>query len=375
MIYLDSAATTLQKPKSVYMAVSKAIDTMASPGRGCHRPAMLAADCVLDCREAIAKYFKVPDLENVIFTFNATHALNIAIHSLVSPGDKVVISGYEHNSVVRPLNAIGAKTYQVRAPLFQPVEMLQGFAKNLRGAKCAVCTHVSNAFGYILPIEEIADLCARRGVPLIIDASQSAGVLPIDYTALNAAFIAMPGHKGLLGPQGTGVLLCNGETKPLLHGGTGSNSSDSLMPDFLPERLEAGTHNVPGIAGLLEGVKYLNALPEGAVLAHERQLRELLCARLKTLPNLKIYYARNSALQTGVLSMVPKCMEVDELSARLGILGICTRAGLHCTPLSHETVGTDGTGTLRVSFSPFNTLAEVTIAAEKIKNIINCIAK
>ena len=348
---------------------------MASPGRGCHRPAMLAADCIYDCRAALASYFGADSPENVVLTFNATHALNIAIGSLVSRGDCVAVSGYEHNSVVRPLHALGAKVSVVRAPLFKPEAMLEGFSRALREADCAVCTHVSNAFGYILPVEELSRMCRERGVPLIIDASQSAGVLPINAKKLGAAFIAMPGHKGLLGPQGTGVLLCAGESKPLLFGGTGSNSAELIMPDYLPERLEAGTHNVPGAAGLLQGVKYLAARPEGSVLSHERGLKELMVSRLSDVRSLKIYASENPMHQTGVFSMVPQSMDVDELAERLGNAGVCTRAGLHCAPTAHETAGTDGTGTVRISFSPFNTPAEVAQAADRIKKILNNIAK
>lgn len=375
MIYLDSAATTLQKPRSVASAVSRAMESMASPGRGCHRAAMLAADCVYDCRVALASFFGVESPENVVFTFNATHALNIAINSLVSRGDCVAVSGYEHNSVVRPLKALGARINVVRAPLFKPEQMLDGFSHALKDASCAVCTHVSNAFGYILPIERLAEMCADRGVPLIIDASQSAGVLPLNFSELGAAFIAMPGHKSLLGPQGTGVLLCSRETKPLLFGGTGSNSAELSMPDYLPERLEAGTHNVPGIAGLLQGISFLSSRPAGSVLKHERSLKNLMLSRLSEVPGLKLYASENPAYQSGVFSIVPQNMAADELAERLGAMGICTRAGLHCAPVAHETVGTDGTGTVRISFSPFNTAAETVTAAEQIKKILNNIAK
>lgn len=375
MIYLDSAATSLQKPKAVSRAAARAMETMASPGRGCHHPAMLAADCVYDCRAALAGYFSVETPENVVFTSNATHALNIAIGSIVSPGDKVVVSGYEHNSVVRPLYALGAKVCVLKTPLFCPDLMLDALCREISGATCVVCTHVSNAFGYILPIEQVARLCRERGVPLIIDASQSAGVLPINSSELKAAFIAMPGHKSLLGPQGTGVLLCNHDTRPLLSGGTGSNSAERSMPEYLPERLEAGTHNVPGIAGLLQGIKYLAARPEGAVQNHEHRLKELMATSLSSVSELTLFSSPNPQLQAGVLSIVPHSMDVDELAQRLGQQGVCTRAGLHCAPTAHETVGTDGTGTLRLSFSPFNTAAEINQAAEQIKKILNYIAK
>lgn len=371
MIYLDCAATSMQKPKTVSLAVIRAMQTMASPGRGCHKPAMLAADCVLNTRILLASYFNIKEPENVIFTSNATHALNIAICSLVSSGDKVVISGYEHNSVTRPLKASGARVIVAAAPLFDPQATIAAFDDALDGADCAVCTYVSNVFGYILPIQEISDLCRARNVPLIIDASQAAGALPIDFTALGAAFIAMPGHKGLLGPQGTGVLLCGCETKPLLYGGTGSNSDSNLMPEYLPERLEAGTHNVPGVAGLYSGVKYLTEMPSDTVINHERKLSAHFMSILSSADEIKIFRSENPKYQSGVVSILPEKLTVDELAERLGNAGICIRSGMHCAPTAHETAGTFETGTARFSFSPFNTLAEVGFAAETVKKILN----
>ncbi|MBP8639532.1 MAG: aminotransferase class V-fold PLP-dependent enzyme [Oscillospiraceae bacterium] len=371
MIYFDCAATSLQKPKEVSVAVSRAIGTMASPGRGCHRPAMLAADCVLNCRMLLASYFNVADPENVVFTFNATHGLNIAINSLVSEGDKVVISGYEHNSVTRPLKALNAEVYVVKSELFNQKETLEAFRLALPGAKCVICTHVSNAFGFILPIREISQLCRSFGVPLIIDASQSAGTLPIDFTVLDAKFIAMPGHKGLLGPQGTGVLLCNFETKPILFGGTGSNSAASLMPDFLPDRLEAGTHNVSSIAGLAQGVKFIASKPKEALFKHEKSLCADFAERLEGIPELTVYFDRSLKAQSGVLSISSSRIGSDQLAEKLGDAGICVRAGLHCAPTAHETVGTIEEGTVRFSFSPFNTHAEVAYSADLLKKLLN----
>lgn len=371
MIYLDSAATSLQKPRSVAAAVSRAVTTMASPGRGCHAPAMLAADTVLNCRELLADFFSVPQPEQVVFTFNATHALNIAIRSLVSPGDRVVVSGYEHNSVTRPLHALGAELVVARSPLFDPDAAVDAFRAALPGAKCAVCTHVSNVFGYILPIEKIAALCRAAGVPLIIDASQSAGTLPLDFSALGADFIAMPGHKGLLGPQGTGVLLCAAPGEPLLCGGTGSNSALPGMPDFLPDRLEAGTHNVAGIAGLYEGVKYLSAKADGEVLAHETSLLAAFAERAEKIPGTTVFYDGGAGSQSGVLSLFSERMDADSLAEALGGAGVCVRAGLHCAPTAHETAGTLETGTVRFSFSPFNTRGETLRAAAILKKILS----
>ena len=274
MIYLDAAATTLQKPTAVASASAYAVNHMATPGRGGHQPAMLAAETAFACRQAAAELFHVGEPDNVVLTFNATHGLNIAIQSLVKPGDTVLISGYEHNAVTRPLAAIpNVKVKVAASPLFQPETILYQFQRLLTPEVSAVvCNHVSNVFGYVLPVAEISALCARRGVPLILDASQSAGCLPVHLDELGAAFIAMPGHKGLYGPQGTGLLLCNHETAPILRGGTGSVSIRQDMPDFLPDRLEAGTQNIAGVAGLLEGLRFVRSQGEENILDHERRL-------------------------------------------------------------------------------------------------------
>ena len=370
MIYLDSAATSLQKPQAVPQAVSEALRVCASPGRGSHVPAMRAADVALDCRTLAAEFFGAPSPDNVVFTMNATHALNIALASLVRPGDRVVVSGWEHNAVTRPLHALGAELVVARAPLFDADATAEAFSKRLPGARCCVCTHVSNVFGFILPIRRIAELCRTAGVPLVIDASQSAGALRVDMRELEAAFVAMPGHKCLLGPQGTGLLLCGAPVRPLLFGGTGSNSALQDMPDFLPDRLEAGTHNVPGIAGLLAGMEAVRDLGIGRILAHEQRLLQHMCERLEAIPGLRLFRAKDAEMQAGVLSAVPESCTVEALSGALGERGVAVRAGLHCAPLAHESAGTLKTGTLRFSFSPFNTVGEVTRAAEMTAQIM-----
>ncbi|MEG0875687.1 MAG: aminotransferase class V-fold PLP-dependent enzyme [Oscillospiraceae bacterium] len=371
MIYLDCAATSFQKPKGVALGINRALQTMASPGRGCHRPAMAAADCVLNCRLLLASFFNVDDPEKVIFTFNATHGLNIAINSLVKAGDKVVVSAFEHNAVMRPLTALGADICIAKSRLFDREGTIDAFVRSLRGAKCAVCTHVSNVFGFILPIEEIAAACRKMQVPLIIDASQSAGILPLDFTALGAAFLAAPGHKGLLGPQGTGVLLCNCPATPILFGGTGSASANPLMPEFLPDRLEAGTHNVLGISGLLGGLSYVVSRPVGAIAAHERALAASFAAELSKVPRLRVYFCGEPGLQGGVVSILSEKIACDELAERLGNMGICVRAGLHCAPSAHKTAGTFDSGTVRFSFSPFNSAGDAIVAANSLKKILN----
>lgn len=361
MIYLDSAATTMQKPAAVPRAAAYAMTHMASPGRGGHQPAMRAADTAFACRRAAAELFGVADPERIVFTLNATHGLNIAIHSLVRAGDRVVISGWEHNAVTRPLHGLGAEVVVAGGPLFDRAAQLAAFERALEdGAKAAVCTHVSNVFGFVLPVEEIAGLCRRRGVPFILDASQSAGCLPVRQEQLNAAFIAMPGHKGLYGPQGTGILICGeGRPEPLLEGGTGSLSALQTMPDFLPDRLEAGTHNMPGIAGLLEGLRYVRARGTEAILRRERSLIRQAARGLAGLPDLQVYEAENPVDQAGVLSLRVKGKDCEEVGELLGRRGIAVRAGLHCAPTAHQSAGTLETGTVRLSVSDFNTPAEI----------------
>ena len=361
MIYFDSAATTFQKPPTVAAAMRDAMATMTTPGRGGHPAAARAADTAFSCRTELAELFGLQNPEQVVFTENATHALNIAIKSLVPPGGSAVISGYEHNAVTRPLAALGAKVTVAAAPLFRPDMVVSAFERAVSGKiNAVICNHVSNVFGFIQPIDEIAAICRKRHVPLIVDASQSAGILPVDMTSLGAAFIAMPGHKGLYGPQGTGVLLCRSENvRPLMEGGTGSLSIQQQMPDFLPDRLEAGTHNMPGIAGLLEGVRFVRRRGMDSICDRERRLTLLMAQELQRIRGLRVYALPGLREQAGVLSVVPEGKDVELIASQLAERGIAIRAGIHCAPLAHRSAGTLDTGTIRMSFSDFNTPAEV----------------
>ncbi|MCI2058743.1 MAG: aminotransferase class V-fold PLP-dependent enzyme [Oscillibacter sp.] len=373
MIYLDSAATSFQKPDSVRAAVVRAFAEMSSPGRGGYPAAMRAADMVLECRTELQELFRVQTPEQVVFTMNATHALNIAVKSLVPPEGHAVISGYEHNAVTRPLHALNASVTVARAPLFDPEKTVAAFREAIvPGTDAVICNHVSNVFGYAQPVEEIAALCRERQVPLIIDASQSAGILLLDCRVLGAAFVAMPGHKGLCGPQGTGVLIC-GESaplRPLLEGGTGSRSAEQEMPDFLPDRLEAGTQNVPGIAGLLAGVRFVRARGLARICTHERYLAASAAAGLRSVPGVQVFAGEGLFAQTGVLSFRSEKIDPDTLGNRLSQRGIAVRTGLHCAPLAHKTAGTFETGTVRASFSFFNTEAEVFRLVEAVEEIL-----
>ena len=271
MIYLDNGATSFHKPVQVRRAMLDAMIRCANPGRGGYRAAMEAANEVFRCRETAGRMFGCTP-EQVVFTSNCTHGLNIAIRTLVKPGANVVISGFEHNAVTRTLYGLGAVVHTAGRKLFDWDDTLREFdaALNTR-PDAAVFTHVSNVFGYILPVAEMAGMCRARGIPFVVDAAQSAGCLPVSLEALGADFIAMPGHKGLLGPQGTGLLLCGREPEPLLTGGTGSESVRQEMPEFTPDRAEAGTLNVPGIAGLRAGMEYVEQVGTDRILSRESQ--------------------------------------------------------------------------------------------------------
>ena len=345
MIYLDNAATSFHKPPAVKRAMLHAMEHCANPGRGGYKAAMAAAETVFRCRETAGELFHCSP-EQVVFTSNCTHGLNIAIFTLVRPGGRVLVSGFEHNAVTRPLYALGAEIVTAGSRLFDWDNILEEWERALkRGVDAAVFTHVSNVFGYILPVDEMAALCRKYHVPFGVDAAQSAGSQPIDFARWGADFVAMPGHKGLLGPQGTGLLLCAREPKPLIFGGTGSQSIQQEMPEFLPDRAEAGTLNVPGIAGLNVGMSYVNRTGIEAIAAREHRQAVRCVSGLKRL-GLRVF---DGPHQAGVVSFVPNmdCQEAADILARQGI---AVRAGLHCAPLAHRTAGTLDTGTVRVSF-------------------------
>ena len=343
MIYLDNGATSFRKPPGVDRAVLDAMHSCANPGRGGYQAARRAADVVYSCREQAGKLFDCLP-EQVVLTTSCTHGLNLAIRTLVKPGSTVVISGFEHNAVSRPLHAIGARIRVAGRKLFDWEEMLDAFERQLDGADVAVFTHVSNVFGYILPIQQMAQLCRDREIPFIIDAAQSAGSLPVSLEQLGADFIAVPGHKGLLGPQGTGLLLCKGGGEPLLYGGTGSYSREQQMPPELPDRLEAGTLNVPGYAGLREGLRYLNKTGVETIFRREHRLLESCIQGLRK-AGMQVFAGPH---QAATVSFLPG-MDCEEAAAVFARQGIAVRAGLHCAPYAHESAGTLETGTLRVS--------------------------
>lgn len=353
MIYLDYGATSFRKPRAVHRAVEQAMRCCANPGRGGYPAAMAAAEAVFDCREEAGKLFSC-EASQVVLTTSCTHGLNLAIRSVVKPGGRVVVSGFEHNAVVRPLHALGAQVRIAGRRLFDWDDTLQAFEKALDGADAAVFTHVSNVFGYILPVGEIGAMCRKKGVPFILDAAQSAGALPVNFRELGAEFVAMPGHKGLLGPQGTGLLLCRQRGTPLIYGGTGSQSIPREMPEQLPERLEAGTLNVPGYAGLTQGLRCLNRVGTEKIFAREQALAET-CAHGLIRLGFRVFAGSH---QAATVSFLPEsdCEKAADFLARQGF-GV--RAGLHCAPVAHESAGTLETGTVRVSVGFGTTRGEI----------------
>lgn len=345
MIYLDHGATSFPKPPAVRQAVETALRCYGNPGRGGHFAAAAAQECVYACREKAAHFFDC-EPEQVVFTGNCTQGLNMAISSITKPSGRVLVTGFEHNAVMRTLHGLGRRPVVAGRRLFCWEDTLENWEKGLQsGVSSAVFTHVSNVFGYELPVEEMCALCRRYGVPFVVDAAQSAGVLPVRLKEWGASYIAMPGHKGLLGPQGTGMLLCAESPKPLVYGGTGSQSALMDMPDYLPDSGEAGTVNVPGIAGLYAGLSLLEK--EGVSRVYDREHRELLhCANGLEKLGLTVFSGENQVATVSFLGD----KDCEEIANRLAQRGIAVRSGLHCAPLAHESAGTLTTGTVRVSF-------------------------
>ena len=376
MIYLDNAATTFPKPTAVYQNVMDAMKNYgANPGRGSHAMAIKGAKVIYETRELLAQLFNLDDPLRVIFTFNATDGLNLAIKGLLKPGDHVITTSMEHNSVLRPVTELQKKGVEVTiisCGLDGNVNVIDIENAIKSNTKLIITTHVSNLTGNIFPIEEIGNMCKLHHIPYLLDAAQSAGVLDIDVKKYNIDFLAVPGHKGLLGPQGTGALIINSDIQmdQLKEGGTGSESSSLNQPNFYPDKYESGTLNLPGIAGLNAGLKYIINRGTKSIYSHEKDMLDLFIKEIKKNPKIKIYGPENICDRCGVVPVNIIGVDSSEVSYLLDTkYNIAVRSGLHCAPLAHKTIGTEKIGAVRFSVGPFTKETEIFAAVKALNEI------
>lgn len=374
MIYLDNAATSWPKPDAVGEAMVACIKNYgANPGRSGHRLAMQAGEKIYECRENLARLFGIGDPLRIAFTANATEAINLAVKGLLAAGDHVLISSMEHNAVVRPLKKLESRGVELSIVKADPGGRvdLKDIEKSIKpNTRLLIVTHASNVTGTVNDVQSIGSLARAHKIIFMVDAAQTAGKYPVDVELMNIDLLAFPGHKGLLGPQGTGGLYVReGLTLDTLkEGGTGSVSKSLEQPDFLPDRYESGTLNTPGIAGLNEGVKYILDTGIDNIRQHEKQLEEQMLKGLGQIPGVKAYGSNNPEL--GVISITIDGRDCNEVGNELDDkYGIAVRGGLHCAFLAHETMGTQNTGTVRFSIGPFNTTGDIEQAITAVKTI------
>ncbi|MDD2732708.1 MAG: aminotransferase class V-fold PLP-dependent enzyme [Desulfuromonadaceae bacterium] len=378
-MYLDNAATSFPKPDTVHEAVLHAMRTVgASPGRGGYRQSLEAGRILFQAREAVAGLFSIPDSSRVIFTQNATGALNLALQGTLVAGDHVITTSMEHNSLLRPLyalqnNGIELSIVPAGSDGVVSVEAIH-HALQVNTRMIAV-NHVSNVCGAIQPIQELAEICRRCGALFLVDAAQSAGYLPINVEKYAIDLLAVPGHKGLLGPGGTGLLYVapHVQLKPVVYGGTGTHSTAEEQPQVMPDGFEAGTHNLPGIAGLLAGIAFIGDVGISVIHQHERALLSLVEQALREISGVTIYGPENPSDRCSVLSFTASGVDSVLLATELDYgFDIAVRAGLHCAPLAHRTLGTLPGGTVRISPGWFTTREEIAFFSNAV---VQCIGK
>lgn len=378
IIYFDNAATSWPKPPQAIAAMQNYMQNIGgSPGRSGHRLSVEAARIIFDAREKLASLFNVSDPLQIVLTKNATESLNIAVFGFLKPGDHVITSGMEHNSVMRPLRAIESKGVGITVipcdgeGLINPEQITSAARKN---TKAIFITHASNVTGTVMPLADIGCITKAQGIVLCVDAAQTAGSYPIDVEEMNIDLLAFTGHKSLLGPSGTGGLYIREglekSIEPVLVGGTGSRSEVEIQPDFMPDRFEAGTPNTVGIAGLLAGVEFVLSTGVNRIKSREEKLVKMFIEGLRELPGI-ILYGQNSVdrripvVSFNVAGMDPGAVAL-ELDERFNIM---SRSGLHCAPSAHKTIGTYPSGTVRFSFSYFNTEEQVAESIKALENI------
>lgn len=373
MIYLDHAATSFHKPLEVAEAVYHALRGTGNSGRGMHGVSLDASRIVYHAREAISNMFNVGDPSRVVFTNNATESLNIAIQGLLKPGDHCITTAIEHNSVLRPLYLMKERGVQltiIPADEKGRINVSQIEAAIRSETKAVILTHASNVTGNVLDIEAIGKICSKHSILFILDASQSAGLIPIDMQDDEVSALCCSGHKSLLGPQGTGVLCLANQVlpAPLKVGGTGIDSFSHKMPKFLPEALEAGTLNIHGLAGLLAACNYLNDYGQSRIFEKATEYAKLFIDGVKDIPGVTLYGDFESELRTPVVALNIRDTNSKEIANELfERFEIATRAGVHCAPGVHKTFGTEEQGMVRFSFSHFNTRNEVNEAINAVK--------
>lgn len=375
LIYADQAATSFPKPPEVIRAVEQAMKSAsASPGRSAHQMSVQAARTVFAAREAMADILGAEDSGQIAFFLNVTQALNVALYGLLRPGDHVLTTPLEHNSVLRPLSWLQSEARVevevIPADAFGCYDPVMFSRLRRSNTRLVVVNHASNVTGLISPLEEIKAEAAD--LPVIVDVAQSAGVLDLTSITGSADGVAFTGHKGLLGPTGTGGLWIKPDLKikPLFRGGTGSLSEKEEQPDFMPDALEAGTHNTHGLAGLTAGVEFIQKIGVASIRAHEMELTRVFLDGLRQMAGVQVYGPLEASLRVAVVSINVAGWSPSDLAHALERqYGILTRPGLHCAPRYHRTLGTFPSGTVRFSFGWFNTRAEVDLIIRAIDEL------
>lgn len=376
MIYLDNGATSFPKPREVVEAVADAmVNYCANPGRGGHDMAMKTAKEIYRARISVAELFNIENPARIVFTKNCTEGINIALKGILKEGDHVITSSMEHNSVIRPLHALRKKGIRTtiikcdREGSLAPEDLRRTVKPN---TKMIVLTAASNVTGTKMPIEEIGRLALRKGIIFMVDGAQGAGHMEIDVRKAHIDILAAPGHKGLMGPQGTGFLYVREgiDISPVFEGGTGSKSKETKQPLDFPDGFEAGTVNAPGIIGLGAAVSMINKIGVNVISEHERRLTEKLQNAVEKLPQVKIYGPADTHRKTGVLAINIHGLDCEEAALKLNDeFHIAVRSGFHCSPMAHKTLGTENTGCVRICPGFYTSDTEImkTIAAlEKI---------
>ncbi|MBU3143987.1 aminotransferase class V-fold PLP-dependent enzyme [Clostridium sp. CF012] len=375
MIYLDNAATSFPKPVEVYDQVLRCMENYAAnPGRSSHDMAIEASSKIIETRQELSEFFNIPNMFNIIFTCNATEALNIGIKGILKSGDHVISTVIEHNSVLRPLNYLSEKgiTFTLIGVDENGYLNINNLKKKIcRNTKAIIINHTSNVLGTVQDIRAIGEIAKQLGIIFMVDASQSAGVIPIDVALDNIDLLAFPGHKGLYGPQGTGGLYIREglELDSFKQGGTGSESFSMKQPDFLPDRFESGTLNTPGIAGLCEGIRFIRKVGIENIRKHEIELVEYLVKELSELSYIKIYGGTDYKNRGAVVSLNIDNIDASEVGELLNKKGIAVRTGFHCAPLIHHIIGTNLRGTVRISPGYFNSLEDIEKLINTLKDI------